>query len=650
VRGSPTAEGTASEVLGHLVLTVPDPSDLLVTGLSSGPGALLDDGGLLAGRRPLEMAMIRRGLVVAGSEPDVSREPGGFGPVGLGTLSPKNPSLAWDDGTSEGVAAWSEERGTVLALRRRAADLGDLVLALARLVVVSVGLAGAAALVVLLLGLKGFRTRLHHRILVSYFVISVIPLVLLAWASAGEARTRHDARFTERLQADIGRARGEFEAQGPQVFDINTDEVLRRSAWERRHDLVLYRADGEVSASSRAGLVEAELEPARLPAEAYRATVLERRQTIRREKRLDGRSLWIGYAPVLGPDGGALATVAVPLLYDKDRINEELTLTGSVLLAAYLLTLVLVLAIGIWSARLLARPLDLLARGTKDVARGDLTVVLPGEGQDELGQLVAAFNAMTRALQEATEKAAQAEREAAWRRMARQVAHEIKNPLSPMKLMLQQMEVDIRAEPAKTSESIHRTATVLLKQIDALARIAGDFANFARLPAGEKKPVDVAALVRHVTDLHGGARALGVDVAADLPTDLPTVVGDEEELRRVLVNLVNNALEAVRGPGRVTVRARSVSHGGHMGVAVEVEDTGIGIEPVHLARLFEPDFSTKTRGTGLGLAIVKRILDDLGGTIKVKSAVGRGSAFRMWWPCVPAGPAHPRGGGSAHAP
>jgi signal transduction histidine kinase len=215
-----------------------------------------------------------------------------------------------------------------------------------------------------------------------------------------------------------------------------------------------------------------------------------------------------------------------------------------------------------------------------------------------------------------------------------------------MKLMLQQMEADIRSDPARTSESVHRTATVLLKQIDALARIAGDFANFARLPVRERKPVDVGALVKHVTDLCGGAKAQGIDVVADLPDDLPTVRGDEEELRRVLVNLVNNALEAVRGPGRVTVRARTVTRGGHMGVAVEVEDTGIGIDPEHLARLFEPDFSTKTRGTGLGLAIVKRILDDLGGTIEVESAVGRGSAFRMWWPCEPPEAAEPRGDAS----
>ncbi len=636
--GGSEADGAGEgEVLGHLVLTIPDPADLLLAGAPAGAVALSAEDALPAGRRPIEVALLARGRVVASSAPQISREPGGFGPLSLGALAPGGPELSWDDGLTEGVAVFQPERGAVLALRRRAADFGDLVLALSRLVVVGVGLALLLALAVFVATLRGFRVRLHHRILVSYFLISVIPLVLLAWASAGETRARHDEGFSERLEADVARARGELEAQGAQVFDVSTDEALRRAAWERRHDAILYRA-GRVSASSRAGLFEAEVRPARLPAEAYRATVLERRATVKRELSRDGRAVWTGYAPVLGPDGYALATLAVPLLYDKDRIDEELTVTGSVVLAGYLLTLVLVLALGIYAARWLARPLDELARGTAQVARGDLSVVLPGEGTDELGQLVASFNAMTRDLKEATDQAARAEREAAWRRMARQVAHEIKNPLSPMKLMVQQLEADVRRDPARASEAIQRTAAVLLRQIDALARIAGTFGELARLPTRSLAPVDVAALVRHVVDLNAGSRAHGVEVAADLPPGLPPVVADEEELRRVLVNLVNNAVQSIVGAGRVSVRARSAA-GPHdtPGVALEVADSGAGIAPEHRVRLFEPYFSTKTSGTGLGLAIVKRIVDDLGGSVSFESQPGRGSLFRVWCPLTPPG-------------
>jgi signal transduction histidine kinase len=632
VRSPGSTDAAGGAVLGHVVLTLPDPTALLLLGLPA-TAALADrEDALAAGRRPLEVAVLSQGRVLASSSAQVSREPGGFGPPQLATLSAERPNLAWDDATSEGAAAYLPERGTVLALRRKPADLGEVVLALARLVVVGVGTALLAALLVFLVTLRGFRVRLHHRILVSYFVVSVIPLVLLAWASAGETRMRHDQAFGDRLDTDLSRARGELEAHEARVFDVISDETLRRAAFERRHDVILYRA-GRVSASSRAGSVEAEVQASRLPAEAYRATVLERRATVRRETGRDGRPVWTGYAPLLGPDGHALATVAVPLLYDRDRIEEELTVTGSVVLASYLLTLVLVLAVGIYAARWIARPLDELAHGTAQVARGDLEVVLPGEGPDEVGQLVVAFNAMTRDLKAATERAARAEREEAWRRMARQVAHEIKNPLSPMKLMVQQMEADIRRDPSRASETIQRTAGVLLRQIDALARIAGTFGDLARLPVRHLVAVDLAALVQHVVDLHVGARAHGVTVDADLAPGLPRVEGDEDELRRVLVNLVNNAVQSIQGSGRVAVRARPApDQAGRPGVRLEIEDTGQGIAAEHRALLFEPTFSTKTSGTGLGLAIVKRIVDDLGGTVTFESHPGRGSTFRVWLP------------------
>jgi signal transduction histidine kinase len=634
VRGAAGGDGAPSPVLGHVVLTLPDAPAMLLAGL---PVAMLEgeEDSLAQGRRPLEAALLQQGRVTASNAATVSREPGGFGPEGLGRLGPRDAPTTWRADGYEGAALWQPERGAVFALRRRTADLEDGVLALARLVVVGVGTALVLSCLVFLLSLSGFRVRLHHRILVSYFVISIIPLVLLAWASAGETRARHERAFSDRLETDLARARGELEAHEARVFDVVTDEALRRAAFERRHDVILFRA-GRVSASSRAGTIEAELRSDRLAAEAYRATMLERRSIVRRETDAEGRAVWTGHAPVLAPDGHALASVAVPLLYERDRIDEELTVTGSVVLAGYLLTLVLVLAVGIAAARWIARPLEQLARGTAQVARGDLAVVLPGEGPDEMGRLVTDFNAMTRDLKAARETAAQAEREEAWRRMARQVAHEIKNPLSPMKLMVQQMEADIRRDPARASEAVQRTAGVLLRQIDALARIAVTFGDLARLPPRHLVPVDVGALVQHVVDLNAGARAHDVVVTGRVAADLPRVTADEEELRRVLVNLVNNAVQAIPGAGRVEVRAHAAAGvDGRPGVAVEVEDTGQGIAAEHRALLFEPTFSTKTSGTGLGLAIVKRIVDDLGGTITVDSRPGAGSTFRVWCPLLP---------------
>ncbi len=621
------------EVLGHVVLTTPDPVDLALIGIRTEKPENVDPSGRL------QIALLERGHVVASNDASVSREPGRFGPASLATMGPDSPELCWQREGEDGYAVWSWERGATIAARQRTASMGDGVLALARLVVVGVGLACVLSILLLLVGLPGLRRRLHHRILLSYFLISFIPIVVLGWASARDARIRHDTNLSNQLEIDVRRARSDLEAMGPQFVDQATDAHLETWASLRGHAVLVYRG-GTVFSSSRAGLVEAELIPAHLPADAYRAAVLERRAIVHKDATFAGRSVWLGCAPVLDASGRPMATVGVPLLYDPRRVEERFALTGSVLLAAYLLTLVLVLVGGIWAARRIARPLGLVAAGTRRVAAGELDVVLETAGSDELGELVRAFNVMTHELKRVTARAVRAERETAWRRMARQVAHEIKNPLTPIRLMIQQMQADVARDPDGAVDAIRRTAPVVLRQIESLGRIAADFAHFARLPKRDLEDVDVAAIALDVVALHSGSATQGIEVVAQIGADVPTVHWDEGEIRRALLNLVGNAVQAISGEGRVRVVVVPASRNGREGVQIDVEDTGCGIAEEDLGRLFEPDFSTKTSGTGLGLAMVRRTVDDLGGTVTVESTPGEGSLFRMWWPARPE-PSHP---------
>jgi len=621
--------------IGHVVLTVPDLLDLGLQGRSGliAPPAE-DSEHPLAVSRGLPFAVLRKGAVIASNDDSIPRDVGSFGPAALREIPGERQTLNWRDDTQQGYATWSEARGAVFAVRRTLPGTGDALLALARLVVVGVGLGALTAFACLLAVAHRYRRRLHHRILISYLVVSIIPLILLGMLSTSEAGKRHEAGMEANLSRDLARARGYLEGFTNQVFDRATSRDLVRWAAEERFDAVLYR-ESELYSASRSGLVAAELLPARLPADVYRATVLERRQIILRDASYAGRRVWIGYAPVLGDGGATLATVAVPLLYQEVRVAQELTTTGSVLVAGYLLALVVVLVVGIYAARNLAKPLGMLASGTKRVAAGELDLELPGEGTDELGELVAAFNQMTRELRDTTDRAARAERESAWRRMARQVAHEIRNPLTPIRLMIQQMQAEVDRSPEAAREAVQKTAPVVLRQIQSLDRIAGDFANFARLPKRNVTDVDVRELVEHVAALHDGALATGVHVTAEITDDLPAVRWDEEEMRRVLLNLVVNAVQSISGEGNVNIRARAAPQGGKAGVAVAVQDDGVGIEEQHRAKLFDPHFSTKTKGTGLGLAIVARIVQDMGGTIDVESEPNQGSTFRVWWPASP---------------
>ncbi len=618
-------------VVGYIVLTVPDLLDLrlhrLEEGLSTG-----GEHGLapLTAMRGLQVASLKDGRAEQADDPTVPKTEGGFGPTTLAAVDADAPELEWETATHQGYARWVPERSRVIAVRRALPGAPDLLLAVARVIAVGVGLGAIVALIFLLAQLGRFRVRLHHKILVTFFAISVVPLTLLGVASAREAQQRYDAQLTERLQTDLKRVRGDMRALGPSIFHQARDQKLVTWSAIAHHDVLLY-GRGRLEATSRRGLVSAELLSARLPADVYRATVLERREVIRKDVRYAGREVWFGYTPVIDDLGRTRATVAVPLLYDTDRIRSAVTVTGSALLAGYLLAIVLVLVIGIYAARNLSRPLSNLATGTQRVAEGELEVELPGEGEDELGSLVAAFNAMTRELREQTERAAQAERERAWRRMARQIAHEIRNPLTPMRLMIQQMQAAVERDPDTAHDAIEGTVQVLLRQIDALRKIAGDFANFARQPKRKLKDVDLAAVIEHVTTLHSGQASKGVQVACELAPDLPSVWGDEDELRRVLLNLVSNAVQSIQAEGRVVVRAKAEALAGQPGVRLEIVDNGVGIPATDQERLFDPQFSTKTSGTGLGLAIVARIVQDMGGTIDVESTPGEGTTFSLWF-------------------
>ncbi|MCB9828978.1 MAG: HAMP domain-containing protein [Planctomycetes bacterium] len=625
--------------LGAVVFTAPDRLDMEVRGLHDGLRAVASDESDddAATARP-QFAELRGGAVLRASDPTVSRRADRFGPPDLLDLQREGSesgegrgrALAWRDDDFQGYAQYTRSRGSVHAIRRARPGFGEAMLALSRVILLGVGLASVAALLALVVSLRGFRPQLHHRILVSYFIISVIPLVLLGLASARDARTRFERRLDARLGTDLARMRGQLERLGGQLHERADSASLQRWTPQTGHDTVLYDAEGVVQAASRPGLLTADLLPDRLPAEVYRATVLEKRRLLQQHADYAGRPVWFGYEPVLDSTGHTRATVGIPLLYDQDRLDEEVTVSGSVLMAAYLLTLVLVLVGAIYAANRIARPLAFLAAGTRRVATGDLDVELPGEGADEMGQLVANFNAMTRELRETTARAVQAERESAWRKMARQVAHEIKNPLTPMRLMIQQMEAEA-IDPARAQEAIRRAAPVVLRQIETLTRIAGDFANFARLPKRRQTEIDPTALVEEVTALHSGTASRGVAVTCEVERGLPPIYWDEEELRRALINLVRNGIQAIRGRGVVRLKAYAAEREGRPGVAISITDTGVGIPRENLERLFEPHFSTKTSGMGLGLAIVRRIIQDSGGTIRVSSRVGRGTIFTLWW-------------------
>jgi len=233
--------------------------------------------------------------------------------------------------------------------------------------------------------------------------------------------------------------------------------------------------------------------------------------------------------------------------------------------------------------------------------------------KDEIGQLVESYNRMVHQTEENAKMLANAEKEQAWREMAQQVAHEIKNPLTPMRLMTQ-----LHASRAGqlTAEEVKGFAEAMLAQIDAMAAVAGDFSELAKISSGVLRPVDLGQVLRRIQLAYPG-----LDLA--LPAGEWMVKGTEDSLLRVFNNLLNNALDAVE-PGMPPALSVSVRDD-EGSVLVSVRDNGMGIDPSRWEAIFEPHFTTKSTGSGLGLAMVKSIVEGMGGRIWIEASSAQGT-------------------------
>ncbi len=357
----------------------------------------------------------------------------------------------------------------------------------------------------------------------------------------------------------------------------------------------------------------------------------------------------------LGADGGAptlVATFAFDRRYERDleragRVHDayaQLEKERARLYAGYFeafalllgITVVATVVLGFFLARGITVRINRLANAINLVAAGDLDARVPVTGTDELTELARVFNRMLGEMQESRARIEYLQRIGAWQEMAQRLAHEIKNPLTPIQLAVQECHRKYAGEDPRFRSLLDTTLEIVEEEVGTLRRLVGNFSSFARLPHSELREASLRDFLRECSEQlgHLGAElaedgsedvviAHDVDVRWELPTDPLPVAIDRQMLRRVMVNLVRNAVEAVRGArpdangggprGRVVVRAEGASDG----VAIVVEDDGPGVPESTRERVFDPYFTTKAEGTGLGLAIVKKIVVEHNGSIRV---------------------------------
>jgi nitrogen fixation/metabolism regulation signal transduction histidine kinase len=320
--------------------------------------------------------------------------------------------------------------------------------------------------------------------------------------------------------------------------------------------------------------------------------------------------------------------LTVPLTSRQQEIEAQIdTLNRRVLLGA-LLFVFCGAGLGYWLAERIADPVNRLSRATRRLARGELDTRVTATSSDELRRLVQDFNRMAAELQRQQHALERTHRLEAWAEMARQVAHEIKNPLTPIQLNaehLRRVHAD-RGEPL--GHVLQECVAAILSQVALLRRIASEFSSFASSPTARPARFDLHELLVELVGPYRLGLAERVRIEVDVPPDLPPLYADRTLVARALVNLLENAIHAMPTGGTLGVRA--AVEGGVIRIAVS--DTGAGMDAQALSRVFEPYFSTKAIGTGLGLPIAKRNIELNGGTIAIESERDRGTTVVVTLP------------------
>jgi two-component system, NtrC family, nitrogen regulation sensor histidine kinase NtrY len=287
------------------------------------------------------------------------------------------------------------------------------------------------------------------------------------------------------------------------------------------------------------------------------------------------------------------------------------------------------IALSYWVSRQVTRPVKELVQGARTVTKGEWNAHVKVSSKDEIGELADAFNAMTRQLIDQRDRLVQTERVAAWRELARRLAHELKNPLFPLQITIENLQRAKEQAPEQFEEVFRESTGALLTQLSNLKTIVGRFSDFAKMPQPQMEAVDLNTLIRDTVQLYDAQfNAPGrpvIKAELKLDANLEPINADPLQMQRVLQNLMLNAIDAMPQGGALTLSTRKENGS----TRLEISDTGEGLTKEECSRLFTPYYTTKQHGTGLGLAIVQSVISDHGAKISVESEPGKGTTFQI---------------------
>jgi signal transduction histidine kinase len=405
--------------------------------------------------------------------------------------------------------------------------------------------------------------------------------------------------------------------------------LLKKSSSVFFTDINLYDISGNLYASSSPKVFEEGLTSKKMNPEAFLQMAILGKTEYVHDERIGKLEYLSAYIPFKNKDGKTVAYLNLPYFAKQSELEKEISGFLVALINIYVLLFALSIITAIFISNYVTKPLKLIQDKLSNIKLGKTNEPIEWQENDEIGNLVKEYNRMILELSKSAELLAKSERESAWREMAKQVAHEIKNPLTPMKLSVQHLQRTWNDHAPDMDEKMNRLTKNMIEQIDTLSSIATEFSNFAKMPKANLEPVDLLATINNTIGLFKSVDNIQFSFITNNLSEA-FISADKEQLIRVFNNLIKNAIQAIPENQEGTIELQIQKNSQHF--QISIKDNGTGINDDVLDKIFVPNFTTKTGGMGLGLAMVKNIVEGIGGTISFETKTGAGTVFYLTFP------------------
>lgn len=466
------------------------------------------------------------------------------------------------------------------------------------------------------------------------FVMALFAVVTIV--TVGQAATSFEEESRSRMSHVLNSIGVAMESDFPDLtadvmarIPYALDAALHRDAALFKADAHIYNLEGRLAGTSKRELFKNGLMAPLMNDAALAALANGRATEVFATERIGTFSHYSIYAPLLGAEGHTIGYVNVPYFTDLATKHKQLFSTLLPIANAMMIIIMLSIVFSFFLSRAVLTPLSAMRDSLRSVDLNRRLSKLTYKADDEVGQMVGAYNRMTDQLRVSAERLATTEREATWREMARQIAHEIKNPLTPMKLSVQYMLKVWESRPEAFEPVLRKTSTTLVEQIDQLAAVATQFGDVAKMRQRQPERFDLAQRLERIVGLFANSEEATVDYRG--PLEGIYITADPDQIASVFNNLIKNALQSAQKPRQLHVLVTLATQAGN--AVVCVADNGDGIPAEIQEKIFRPNFTTKSTGMGLGLAISKTVAVNAGGDISFTTAPGQGTTFKVELPC-----------------